>query len=406
MFAPFAVRNYRFQWTADLATSWAFEMETLILGWYVLAQTGSVLLLSLFASLQFAGTLVAPLFGLAGDRFGHRTVLALMRASFAALALVLLALVLADALTPARVLLLAGLAGVVRPSDVGMRSVLIGETMPAERLMGAIGLSRLTTDSARIAGALAGATVVAWLGMGWAYGAIVVLYGASVLFTLGVVTPAGERLRSAVSSPLGDLRDAARAVWQAPAPLAALLLAFLVNVAAYPFTLGLLPYVARELYGTTERGLGYLTAANGLGTFAAALLLSWLGPSVRPARMMVGFALLWHALVALFGHVPDMRAGIVLLALIGLSSGLCLLPMSVLLLRGMPPALRGRIMGLRTLAVYGLPIGLLMAGEAIPRLGFSATATLYGIVGLAGTLLLLARWRTHLWPREAAGNAG
>src|SRR3954453_16948321 len=46
--APFRIRNYRFQWPADLLTSWAFEMETLILGWYVLVETGSVLLLTLF----------------------------------------------------------------------------------------------------------------------------------------------------------------------------------------------------------------------------------------------------------------------------------------------------------------------------------------------------------------------
>src|SRR5258705_6823591 len=50
--APFRIRNYRFQWPADLLTSWAFEMETLILGWYVLVETGSVLLLTLFASLR------------------------------------------------------------------------------------------------------------------------------------------------------------------------------------------------------------------------------------------------------------------------------------------------------------------------------------------------------------------
>ena len=48
--APFRIRNYRFQWPADLATSWAFEMETLILGWYVLVQTGSVLMLTVFGS--------------------------------------------------------------------------------------------------------------------------------------------------------------------------------------------------------------------------------------------------------------------------------------------------------------------------------------------------------------------
>jgi len=30
--APFRIRTYRFLWPADLLTSWAFEMETLILG--------------------------------------------------------------------------------------------------------------------------------------------------------------------------------------------------------------------------------------------------------------------------------------------------------------------------------------------------------------------------------------
>jgi len=38
--APFRVRNYRFEWAADLATPWAFEIERLILGWYVLSKMG------------------------------------------------------------------------------------------------------------------------------------------------------------------------------------------------------------------------------------------------------------------------------------------------------------------------------------------------------------------------------
>ncbi len=48
--APFGVRSFRFQWPADLATSWAFEMEALILGWYVLTATGSVQQLVVFGA--------------------------------------------------------------------------------------------------------------------------------------------------------------------------------------------------------------------------------------------------------------------------------------------------------------------------------------------------------------------
>src|ERR1700709_2926371 len=90
--APFRIRNYRFQWPADLLTSWAFEVEVLILGWYVLVETGSVLLLTLFASLNYGGTLIAPMFGVVGDRIGHRDLLAMMRAAYAVLATTLMTL--------------------------------------------------------------------------------------------------------------------------------------------------------------------------------------------------------------------------------------------------------------------------------------------------------------------------
>jgi len=72
--APFQIRSFRFQWPADLLASWAFEMEGVILGWFVLVATGSVLALAVFGSLQFLGTLISPLFGMVGDRIGSSDV--------------------------------------------------------------------------------------------------------------------------------------------------------------------------------------------------------------------------------------------------------------------------------------------------------------------------------------------
>src|SRR3954464_7662264 len=117
--APFRIRSYRFQWPADLLTSWAFEMETLILGWYVLVETGSVLLLTLFAALTYVGTLIAPMFGVAGDRIGHRNLLASMRAIYVALAATLMLLAFAGTLNPLYVFIIAAVMGLVRPSDLG-----------------------------------------------------------------------------------------------------------------------------------------------------------------------------------------------------------------------------------------------------------------------------------------------
>ena len=88
----------------------------------------------------------------------------------------------------------------------------------------------------------------------------------------------------------------------------------------------------------------------------------------------------------------------------GLAQSLSLVPMSALLLHG-AGAYRGRVMGMRMLAIYGLPLGLLAAGALIDRIGFVPTATLYCGIGIALTLLIALRWREALWPLHAPANA-
>ena len=146
MLAPFATRSFRFQWPADLLTSWAFEMETIILGWYVLVETGSVLWLTMFGALQYLGTLIAPLYGVAGDRLGHKSLLLGMRVAYAVFACTLMTFALPGAVTPLVVLIISRpCMGLVRPSDLGVRSALIAETMPARTLISALSMSRTTS---------------------------------------------------------------------------------------------------------------------------------------------------------------------------------------------------------------------------------------------------------------------
>ena len=87
---PFRVRNYRFQWTADLVTSWALEMETLVLGWYILVETGSVVMLTMFGALLFLGTLLSPMLGVVADRIGQRRLLSILRTLYVILSSVCL----------------------------------------------------------------------------------------------------------------------------------------------------------------------------------------------------------------------------------------------------------------------------------------------------------------------------
>ena len=238
--AAFRVRSFRFQWSADLLTSWAFEMETIILGWYVMVHTGSVLLLTLFGSLQFLGTLVAPMFGVLGDRLGGRFMLCAMRATYATLAALMMVLILAGLLSPVAVFAVATLAGIVRPNDLVMRNSLIGETIPPAHFMGALGLSRATMDSARVGGALAGAGLSTILGLASTYVVVMAFYLAGVALTLGVARrrpmpdpTAPARVGLPRSSRWHELRAGVVHVLKTPELLAGMWLAFLVNLTAY-----------------------------------------------------------------------------------------------------------------------------------------------------------------------------
>jgi predicted MFS family arabinose efflux permease len=408
--APFRVRNYRFQWPADLLTSWAFEMETLILGWYVLVQTGSVLLLTAFASLTYIGTLIAPMFGVVGDRIGHRDLLAMMRAAYAALAFTLMTLALTGYLTPLYVFIIVAIMGLVRPSDLGVRGALVATIMPHEQLIGAISVSRTTMDTARIAGALSGAGLFEALGMGPAYVAIVGLYIASTLLTLCVVAPAKPLPIDAASAgarrrtPMRDLKEGTSYVWTTPRMRAAIWIAFLANLTAYPLSNGLLPYVARVIYGTDQAGLGYLSASFAVGSLVGSIALSLIG-GLRVARLMIGATVMWYAALLMFAQIQTVPAAIACLMLAGFSQSLTMISIAVILMRTASEHFRGRVMGVRMLAIYSLPLGLMAAGSLIDEIGFAATATFYAAAGLALMVAIALHWRADLWHVHAPANA-
>jgi predicted MFS family arabinose efflux permease len=377
-----------------------------ILGWFVLVSTGSVLALAVFGSLQFLGTLISPLFGMAGDRIGNRNLLCLMRATYVVVSAALMVLFLAGWATPVPVFALAMIMGLVRPSDITMRNLLVGETMPRDYLMRAMGVSRTTADSARIVGALSGAGLVATLGSGLAYLAVAIVYALSLVLTLNVGIRRVRMVEEPASrvTPWHALRQGFAYVWSTPDMRASMLLAFLVNFAAYPLVGSLLAYVAKDVYGLGQTGLGWLIACFAGGALAGSIVISTHGAHIRPARTMLAAAVGWFGLNLVFSWITVPLWGELLLFVSGFIQSFCMIPMAVLLLRVADPAFRGRVMGMRMLAVYGMPLGLLLSGPLVEHAGFALTGSFFSIFGIVATLLIALGWRVHLWHPAAAAN--
>jgi MFS family permease len=410
-FAPFRIRSFRYQWPADLATSWAFEMESLILGWYVLVETRSVLMLAVFAALQFTGTLLGPMFGVMGDRLGHRKLLCGMRAVYATLATTLMVLTFAGVLTPVYVFVIAALTGLVRPSDIGMRATVVGETMPSAQLMAAMGIQRTTQDTARIAGALTGAGLVAMLGMGPAYAVVACFYTSSMFLTWHAGRTRGAPAAAAAitagrarASPWRELKEGLAYVRDTPLLLAVMCLAFLLNLTAFPLMNGVMPYVVKEIYHADQTVLGTMVASTAFGALLGSLALSRFGSSARAARLMLVSCAVWYSMLLVFSRLQSPGAGMALLMFAGFAQSLGQVPMATLLLRNADAHLRGRVMGIRMLAINGNMPGLLISGPLIASYGYPAAAALYCATGLAFTLLIAVRWRAQLWCSDAPAN--
>ena len=286
LLAPFEVRSFRFQWGSDMTTSAGFEMENLILGWFVLVETGSPFLLAVVAALQYGGTLLAPGLGVVADRVSRRTLLLSMRGALALIAAAAAASGLAGWLEPWHAFVIAGLGGFLRPLDLMVRFSLVADTIPPRLLMNASGFQRLTLDAPRIVGALAGAGIMAAFGVGQAYAAVAAFYLLATLIGFGISPPRLERAELAVGSAAarfaGEFGRGLSYMRSSEIIRYLLFLALVANLLAFPSVLGLLPAVARDLYGVDETGLAQLIVAFSAGALIASTVLAV--ARLRPPR--------------------------------------------------------------------------------------------------------------------------
>ena len=268
-------------------------------------------------------------------------------------------------------------------------------------LVNAVGLSRTTQDTARIAGALAGAWLLTLLGIGSAYVVVVCFYGASVLLALGITAPARRSQRE--ESPLQNLKSGMGYVRGEPVILAVMFLAFIVNFTAFPVMNGLMPVVARDIFHLEANGLARFVAISAVGAFIGSVAVASFVRVRSPEQMMVVAIVAWHLVLLVFARTESTPFAMLVLAGYGLSMSVAMVTMSIMLLSRTPQEFRGRVMGVRSLAVYGLPMGLLVGGFLFERLGVQATLTINSIAGLVLTAVIVVIWPVIIRgrPRES-----
>lgn len=363
----------RFFWGQgiSLVGTW---MQTVAESWLVYRLTGSTELLGAVAFCSVAPiALLAPLAGLAADRFEKRRILIAAQTFSMALAAALALLTFTGAVRVWMVLVLAALLGVANAFDLPARQAFFVELAGRGDLMNAIALNSSLFNAARVAGPAIAGLLVAAVGEGWCFA----LNAASYIAVI-----AGYAGMDARGSPVPGARTAAREFiaegyrfcWNERPVRALLALIFAVCLTGTAYN-ALMPAVADRQLHAGAGGYGLLMAALGLGALGGALALAARPGAAGLARIAAWTGTGFGLAVACFALSRAFPLSLALIALAGFALMLMFGAVNTLLQVMAPDRLRGRVM-----AVYS------MSFSAAAPLCSALSGWLAGRFGLAPVL--------------------
>jgi MFS family permease len=372
------------------------------LSWLVLRLTGSGVDLGLMTACTFGPLLVfGPYSGTLVDRFDRRRLLIVTQTLLLLLAALTATLIATGVITLWMLFVIAFVTGCVNAPDGTARQVYVVDLVGTERLASAVSLYEVVLNISRVVGPGVGGALLATVGVG----ACCALNAASYLQPLFVLlrhrprhTAAAPAAPTARKSPPGQLRAGLRYAWRNP-PIRVSL--FLAASSGLLFNMGVtLPLLATRVFHLGGGGYGLMMAVFGIGALPGALFAS--AGSGRPTGRSVGvLAVATAASVLATAAAPALWLVMVGLAVTGCLSIWFIAQANTLVQLIADPSMRGRVMGLWTMALPGTePATSPFAGYISQTFGARDGFSLSGVALL---LTAVIGWRAltdRPWVRE------
>ena len=385
-------RNFQLFFGGQLISLIGTWMDNIAEAWLVYRLTGSSLLLGTVAfSGQIPVFLLAPLGGMAADRWSRRSIVIVTQTASMILAFILAFLTLTKRVTVGEVITLAALMGVVNAFDIPARQAFLVEMVGRDDLMNAIALNSSMFNGARIVGPSIAGILVASIGEGWCFFANAVSYIAVIAGLLMMRIELTPRLTE-FASPFEHIVEGFRFVRDTAPILAILLLLGLVSVTAMPYSVLMPIFAAKVLHGNA-RTLGVLMGATGIGALTGALILATrtnvqgLGRWIANSSTGFGFALI------LFSFSRWYALSVLLLVPVGCAMMTQMAASNTLIQAMVPDRLRGRTMAVYSMMFMGMaPLGALLSGALAERIGAPWTVAIGGFGAMLGGAYFGREW--------------
>jgi predicted MFS family arabinose efflux permease len=371
-------------------------MQSVAAAWLVLQLThNSAFALAIFGACSYAPVLLFGLYaGTLVDRFPHRDVLLLTQGISLIGACIYAALTATGRINFPIVLVLAALLGINQALYFPARQATVLEMVGRGELASAVALNSTSFNLARIIGPAIGGLVIAAVGVAACFWLNAASYlGVIVaLFTIRRRVVPGGPPHTAIEL----IREALQYVRRSPPLMGLFLLLFVAGTFGANFNLVLPLFTRLNLHANADV-LGFLFAAQGVGSLVGALTITATGRSLRDPVRIVMAALLFAAMELAFILVPGYWQAVALLLVIGWSFAVYSIGTNTYVQLEAPDRMQGRMVSLYSMLFIGVtPIGNIWAGVVAHLWGPPAAVWMGGaLTGMAAIAVLAYFLRRH-----------
>ena len=380
-------RSFVLFWCARTATSGAYQMLLVAVGWQLYSLTNDPLDLGLVGLMQFFPMIgLAPIIGQTVDHFDRRVIAGASQVVKAICAVLLALGTFRGWLSRDTVLALIVIGGAARAFEAPALNAIVPGIVPRALLPRAIAASATAQQTAIICGpALGGFLYV--LGPGFVYLLCTVIFvAASILISLvGGTHRAEERKRVTIETMLAGFAYIRKNQILLAAISLDLFAVLLGGVTA------LLPIYARDILGTGPWGLGLLRAAPAVGALGMSVLLARHGIERRAGLLLLGTVGIFGVASCVFALSRWLELSFIALAVYGAADAISVVIRQSLVQTRTPHDMLGRVMSVHSMfSGSSGTLGEFRAGAMADWMG-AVPAALLGGVGVIVVALVWLR---------------
>ena len=364
-------------------------------------ETGSPFLVALVGFFSMAPLLVFGAFGgVLADRFDRKRLLLTSQFVNLAASVVILFVIAADAVVfwHAYVVVLA--IGMGWAIDMPSRRSLVLDLIGGGGVTNAMALDSVGMHASRMAGPVTAGALIAAVGLTGGLIAVISLYiGAIICMKLIRVPPRAESSRPAVGFTRNLIQGFAY-VTTNRIILATVIITVLMNLLLFPY-MQMVPLIAKETLGVGPGLMGLLMGADGLGAIFGSIFIASAGRLRYHGRIYVGGSLIGLIMVLMFAGSQWFTVSFPILVLAGVGTAGFGTMQATIIVISSREEMRGRALGVISLAIGAGPIGALLIGalaeQTSPATAIMVFATL-GLVALATIALWMSEIRGQMGP--------